>query len=190
MIIQAVIPIFGIRRNATVLRRVGKEELRKVLWPLRNSKLDLGTYIKVRSLWLTANTDEADFPQLWEPWRAVIERFNLGDEQKLAFRAPAIDTFIKRGWGTPHKLALIKNPMLQAALTDFPQKETSLQHWTATVLLFTDLSSASYLLLKGASSEAEKLISQLRTAPSVSRRSFPTPTAGSKSLDYLRNSDS
>ena len=164
-IIQAVIPIFGIRWNATVLRRVGKEKLRKVSWPLRNSKLDLGTYLKVRSLWLTANTDEANFPQLWEPWRSVVGRFNLDDGQKLASWAPAIDTFIKKGWDTPHKLALVKNPMLQTALVGFPQKEAALQLWTATVLLFTDLSSASYLLLKGASSDAEKLISQLRTAP-------------------------
>ena len=165
MIIQDVTPIFRIRRNATVLRRVGKEKLRKVLWSMRNSKLDLGTYLKVRILWLSANTDEDDFPQLWEPWRSVIERFNLDDEHKPAFRAPAIDAFIKKGWGAPRKLALIKNPLLQAALTDFPRREADLQLWTATVLLFTDLSSASYLLLKGAASDAEKLISQLRSSP-------------------------
>ena len=40
MIVDAALPIFGIRWNAAVIRRVGKEPLRRILWSLRNSKLD------------------------------------------------------------------------------------------------------------------------------------------------------
>ena len=183
MSIEAVIPIFGIRRNATILRRVGKQKLRNITRPLRNSELDIGSYLKIRGLRLTSNADEADFPQLWEPWRAAIGRFNLEDELDLSAWAPTVDTFIKKGWGAPRKLSLANSSLFQASSTTFDQPEAAAQLWAATVLLFTDLSSASYLLLKGASSDAEKLISQLRTAPRVSRPSFLTLDARLKSLN-------
>ena len=48
MLIEAVFPIFGIRRNATILRRVGKEKLLGISRPRRNSKIDLGSYLRIR----------------------------------------------------------------------------------------------------------------------------------------------
>ena len=165
MIVDAALPIFGIRWNAAVIRRVGKEPLRRILWPLRNSKLGQVSYAKVRDLWLEANADETVFPQLWEPWRAVIERFNLGDERELPSWVEVVDTFVKRGWDTPRKLATVHSVELEAALAATVFREPATQLWRACVLLFADLSSASFLLLKGVSIDAEKLISQLKTAP-------------------------
>ena len=187
-IIKAVLPIFGIRWNATVIRRVGKEKLRKILWSLRNSKLDLGSYLKVRALWLSADVDEAIFPQRWEPWLTVIERFNLDSDYQLSSWVPVIDTFEKRGWNTPNKLALINHALLQAALADYPQREQALQLWTATVLLFPDLSPASYLILLGASSDAEKLTRKLRTAPLRIKAVIKDTNRGIPELRLSKNS--
>ena len=122
-IIKAAPPIFGILRNATIIRRVGKEKLRKILWPLRNCKLDLGIYLKVRALWLSADVGEAISPQRWEPWITAIERFNLDSDYQISSWVPLIDTFEKRGWGAPQKLALINHALLQAALADYPQRD-------------------------------------------------------------------
>ena len=150
------------RRRFTPSR---KEYPRKIIWPIRNSKLDMRSYLKIRELRITANADERDFPHLREPWRTTIQRFNLDQELNLAAWVPVIDTFIKQGWGPPQKLSLVKIALFQAVALDLPQRGAATQLWTATVLLFADLSSGSYLLLKGASSDAEQLIAQLRTAP-------------------------
>ena len=165
MLIDAIIPIFGIRWNAHVMRRVGGESLREIPWSLCNSKLDKASYSEVRDLWRQADTDEAEFPQLWEAWRTVIWRFNLDDEKRLPTWVGIIDTFIKQAWESPQKLATVHIDQLEAVVTDSKGRIAATQLWAASVLLFTDLSSASYLLLNGVSKDAEKLILQLRTAP-------------------------
>ena len=44
----ALVPIFGIRWDAQIIRRIGSERLREILWPRRNSKLGEATYGRVR----------------------------------------------------------------------------------------------------------------------------------------------
>ena len=165
MIVEAIIPIFGIRRNATVVRMVGRKRIREILWPIRNSSIDKASYAKIRDLWPGATTDANDFPQSCEPWRSVIGRFNLDDAKKLDSWTPVVDTFIKIGWGSPRDLSLVNNGHFQSSVACFPQKQLAPHLWAASVLLFADLSSASFLLLKGASSDSEKLTSALQTSP-------------------------
>ena len=80
-----------------------------------------------------------------------------------------IDALIKKGWNSPQKLALVHTSLFQAALEGSPHRELATQLWTATVLLFADLSSASFLLLKGVSADAERLITALRMARLASK---------------------
>ena len=145
-------------------RRVGEERIMGILRPLRNSKIDMETYAKVRNLRLTASADEAEFPHLWEHWRTANERFNLDDELILSDCVPIVDLFINRGRGAPQKLSLVNCTLLHAALAGNPKRAQPTHIWTDTVLLFTDLSSSTYLLLKGVSSGAEMLIDQIRSA--------------------------
>ena len=80
LIKNASIPIFGIRWDAAVIRRVTRDRLCAVLCPLRNTKLDSETYRRISLLWTTASETESEFPQAWTDWRVAIERFNLDDE--------------------------------------------------------------------------------------------------------------
>ena len=161
-IVAAIIPIFGIRWNATVIRKVGSGELRKLLGSLRNSPIDKASYAKIRDISVGALTDEADFPQLWGPWRTSIERIDLDDQKKLGLWTPVVESFINVGWDSAQKLSLVHSSALQAAIADLPCEVSAAQFWTASVLLYTDLSSASCLLLKGVSPDTAKLISNLR----------------------------
>lgn len=106
LIQSALIPIFGIRWGAQVIRRM-EGKLRGILRKLRNSNLDSETYRRVSLLWHTAGEAETDFPHAWTEWRATIERFNLGDELELSEWIDVIDAFINLGWDSPSKLALI-----------------------------------------------------------------------------------
>ena len=79
----------------------------------------------------------------------MIERFNLDDEMKLSEWTEVIDTFVKLGWGAPQKLALIPATQLRPALEGHPKAFPASQLWTASTLLFAELSSASFHVLKG-----------------------------------------
>ena len=161
---KAIIPVFGIRWNAQVIRRITSNRLCKILCSLRNSKLDALTYRRLTLFWHSASETSSDFPSEWEPWRAAIERFNLDDEMKLNEWIEVIDTFIKLGWDAPQKLALIPATQLRPALEGHPKALQASQLWTACTLLFADLSSASLLVLKGASENAEKFLQRLNSA--------------------------
>ena len=116
LILAALVPIFGIRWDAQVTRRVTSARLRSVLCSLRNSKLRALTYQRVSKLWTADSATKTFFPEAWTPWRASIERFNLDDEAKLSERVDVIDTFIKLGWGPPSKLALMSSKHLRLAI--------------------------------------------------------------------------
>lgn len=161
--------------------------MRKILRPLRNSKLDLCSYLKIRELRITSNTDESDVPHLRGPWRAAVDRFNLDDELKISDWPPIIDTFITKGWDTPHKLSLVKSSTFQVALADLPRREAAIQLWTATFLLFADLSSESYLLLKGDPSDAEKLFAKLRTSPARLKAAISDTRRATKRLKLKKD---
>ena len=145
----ALLPVFGIIWDSQVIRSITRDRLCRILCSLRNSKLGPASYRKVSLLWQTASETVSDLPSAWEPWRAVIERFNLDDEMKLIDWVEVIDTFIKLGWGAPQKLALVPATQLRPALEGYPKALQASQLWTAPTLLFADLSSASFLALKG-----------------------------------------
>ena len=97
-------------------------------------------------------------------WRAAIESFNLDDEHKLSDWVAVIDAFAKLGWGSPSNLALVSSTQLRTAIEWHAKGLAASQLWTADTLLFEDLSPASFLALKGASGNDEKLIRRLKNA--------------------------
>ena len=164
LIRNAAIPAFGIRWDARVISRVKSGRLCNILWSLRNSKLHAPTYGRVSKLWAMASETETDFPAAWTEWRATIGRFNLEDEFKLPIWVGAIDTFIKHGWDSPAKLALVTSTQLRLAVEGYHHITAALQLWAAAKLLFADLSSASFLVLKGDSENAEKFLHRINSA--------------------------
>ena len=163
LIRNALIPVFSIRWGAQVIRRVTRDRLCRVLCSLRNSKLDSDTYRKISLLRHTSSETETDFPQAWTEWRATIERFNLDDEFKISEWIEVIDTFAKLGWDPPTKLALVSPTQLRTALEGHSKGTAAIQLWTDAVLLFADLSSASFIVLNGASENAEKFLHRLKS---------------------------
>ena len=144
-LIQAsLIPVFGVRRDAQVIRRVTSARMCRILCSLRNSRHDALSYRRVSLLWHTASETVSDFPTAWAPWAVVIERFNLDDELNLAGWVEVIDAFIKLGWGDPQKLALISATQLRMALTGHEKASRAFQLWAASALLFADLASATW----------------------------------------------
>ena len=114
LIQNAIIPVFGIRWDQAVYRRVTRNRLCSILCSLRNSKLDKETYRRVSLLWSTASETVSDFPQAWSDWRVAIERFNLDDEVKLSEWVEIIDTYRKNGWLSPQTLALVPAEQVKA----------------------------------------------------------------------------
>ena len=169
LIQDARIPVFGIRWGAAVYRRITRDRLCRILRSIRNSKLDSLTYRRMSLIWRTASEKETDFPDAWAELRATIGRFDLDDETKLSSLVDIIDSFVKQGWGSPSKLALISPTQLRAALDGHRLKKEATQLWTSDTLLFADLSSASFLVLKGASENAEKFIHRLNNASMCNR---------------------
>ena len=162
LISQALLPVFGIRWDADVIRRVSPGRLRKILWSLRNSKLSTQDYNRVRDLWVTGFGQEIIFPAAWEAWRSLIERFNLDDELRLEAWLPIVDTIIKLGWKEPSHLALADFNSFNAIATHHAWPPTSAQLWKASVIVFAPTSAASTLNLKGASADAETLIEKIK----------------------------
>ena len=65
LIQDAPIPVFGIRWDSQVYRRVARNRICRKLCSLRNSKLDSITYRRVCFLWHSASETETDFPEAW-----------------------------------------------------------------------------------------------------------------------------
>ena len=135
LIQNAIIPVFGIRWDAAVYRRVTRDRLCSILYALRNSKLDKETYRRVALLWSTASETISDFPHAWSDWRVAIERFNLDDEIKLPERVEIIDTYCKRGWSPPQKLALAPAEQVKSAFAGSEKGVAAFQLWSASALL-------------------------------------------------------
>ena len=83
---------------------------------------------------------------------------------QLSAWVEVIDTLIKLGWGSPQKLALVPSIHLRLALEGQNKALQASQLWAAPALLFADLSSAPFLVLKGASDNAEKFPHRLKSA--------------------------
>ena len=156
LIREALIPAFGIRWDAQVIRSVEGGRLRRITRSLRNSKLDALTYRMVSHLLKSDSETGTDFPEAWTEWRATIERFNFDDEFKLSEWIDVIGAFSKLGWDSPSKLALATPTQLRLAMEVYRNSTAALQLWTSAALLSAGLSSASFLILNGGSGNAEK----------------------------------
>ena len=159
---EAILPIFGIRWNIDVIRRIGGRELRHILWYLRNTKSLRREYSKLSQLWQAGLRDQASFPLAWENWRALIERFNLDDENPLEGWFVIVDTFIKLGWTEPFKLAQVCADTFKALTNKHSLNDCAFKLWKAAALVFVDLSAGTCLALKGASGDAESLLIRLK----------------------------
>ena len=160
-----------------------------MLWPLRNSNLENVSYVRARDLWMGAAAVESEFPHIWEACRVAIGRFNLDDGRKPQARVGVVDAFAKYGWGAPEKLATVHATQLEATLANTSIREAANQLWTARVILFADLSSAYFLLLKGGSRDAAKLIIQLRPAPARFKAVHPDTKYALMRLEFKQEFD-
>ena len=169
LVIQALIPVFGIRWDSRVIHRVGAGRLRHILWSLRNSALPVAEYNRVKELWVSAEANDTSFPHTWGDWQAIIERFNLDDEMQLSEWIAVIDTCVKQGWKTPAILAKVDATTFSGMASLHKWNPCTFQLWKASVILFANTSEGEVLALKGASADAELLISKLKIAYKAER---------------------
>ena len=173
LIQDALIPVFGIRWDASAGRRVKSTRICNIIWHIRNSKLDSLTYRGISLLRNTFIEEETDPPSAWADWGAAIERFNLDGEFNLSEWAEVIETSTKLGWSSPSKLALVSSTQLRTSIEGHAKGTAALQLRTASALLFADVSSDAFLVLKGASGNAGKIIRRLKNAHLCSNAARP-----------------
>ena len=180
---EAIIPLFGIRWDLNVVRGVGSSLLRHILWSLRNSELSVKEYNQVSRLWKDGVANSGEFPLAWESWRTLIERFNLDDNLKLEDWIVVIDSCIKSGWKEPYQLAKIDAETFRSFQNKNSLPEISNQLWKAAILLHAECSAGASLALKGASGDAELLLTRLKA---VSLADSAIRTDVSESLHKLK----
>ena len=163
----AIFPVFGIRWDRSVIRKIGSKMLTELLCSLRNSKLSASSYNRVRDLWVSALTNDSSFPPAWEPWRSLIERFNLDDETTWDTWFQVVDDMVKRGWVTPSHLAVIDHQTLSATSSSKPLFEKYFLLWKAAALVYSNATSGAHLVLLGASTNAETLLHRLKATSLV-----------------------
>ena len=164
MLNEAILPVFGIRSDLQVIRRIGSTRLCKILWSLRNSKLPLRDYNRIFQLGRNGTANDTTFPTVWGSWRSLIERFNLGDELPLGEWLKIVDTAVKQGWGEPSQLAQVDHATFSAVATCHALPPLAIQLWKAAILVSPDASIGQTMVLTGASADAETLIKKLKLA--------------------------
>ena len=173
---EAIIPVFGIRWDIHVIRRVGARKLRHILCLLRNSDLSGPECSRICQLWKNGAAGKADFLIDRERWRSLIERFNLNGEILIIEWFLAVATCIKLNWKEPSQLASDDALTLNSVIAWRDLKIGTFQLWRACVLSFVDTSAGAALMLKGASSDAETLPTRLKSvslADSAIRKDVP-----------------
>ena len=116
----AIIPIFGIRWSAQVIRRVGSRKLNGILCVLRNSPLSQTSYARISQLWKDALRLDLDvFPAEWESWRSLVETFDLDERSPLPAWIPTIQLCLSRGFALPSTLSLSTHSQLSTMGADF-----------------------------------------------------------------------
>ena len=123
--------------------------------------------------------NNAEFPTEWEGWRALIERFNLEDETPLKEWAAIVDAFIKLGWNDASPLARVGKLFFTRLIAQHHINVGDIQLWKAAVLLHADSSAGATMTLKGASGNAEILLTRLNAvtlADSAVRKDVSRPT--------------
>ena len=113
---ESIIPVWGIRWDSQVIRRLSSGRIDEILWSLRNPKLPMKHYNRICSLWRAGLKRDATFPIDWGNWRALIERFNLDDALPLGGLS-VVDTCVETGWEEPTHLALSDAASFSAVAT-------------------------------------------------------------------------
>ena len=171
-LIEALIPVFGIRWGSQIIRRIGPIRLCDILWSLRNSKLPQSECNRVNELWhqglATDNTPPNTSKTKWEARRALIERFNLDGEIPLAKWLVIVDVCVKQGWLGPSRLATADSLSFTTVVTAHSLDPLDIPLWEASVLVSTGISEGATIALKGASANAEQLIKRLKATSWVS----------------------
>ena len=97
----ALVPVFGIRWSAAVIRRILGRRLCGILGLLRNSKLPQANYNRVAQLW----KDD------WEAWRPALGRFDLYDAALAQEWIPPAKWRLGQDFTGPCALAKSPSPM-------------------------------------------------------------------------------
>ena len=93
-----------------------------------------------------------------------LDRGSYAEISDLLLEANAGESDSPKGRGSPRKISVGKNTVITDALAGPPYREAATQLWASTALLATDLSSASYIIIKGDPADAEKPVGPMRTS--------------------------
>ena len=167
-IADALAPVFGIRWDAQIVRKIHSGRMCNILAPLRNSNLDKSNYQRIVTFWKGDQKCEPAFTASWGEWRDLIGKFNL-DDAPLSDWTGVIAAVTKLGWASPVKLAQASSDQISAGLPDGPTKFLALQLWRAAALVWADSSAASHLKIYGETEDAADFIARFGRA-SLSRR--------------------
>ena len=107
----ALVPAYGINWGPEVMRKCGNEgrsglkRINDLLYLVRNSKASPAIYNRMALLWTNAFAILDEFPRKLDEWRALLEKFQLGESPDLKYWVPAIVHCQNRGWEDPGDLA-------------------------------------------------------------------------------------
>ena len=167
----AILPVFGIRWSVEVIRRIGSTQvagsryINNLLLLLRNSKLKIADYNRVSQLWVNAFfNDPTSFPDSWESWRSLIERFDLDDILSLRDWTPVVQWCVNQGIREPDHLASLCRPQLDNLSTGEDFADRLVQLWRSAVLTFSTTATGTSNAVRFQSESVESLLNLIKGA--------------------------
>lgn len=148
-LVEAIIPVFGIRWDIHVIRRVGAKRLIGIAIAPRNSAIPTADYNRSIEIWKSGLAEESISPTSRGPWRSHIVRFNLNGEWPLPTWLTIVDTCIKQGWAGPAHLARTDYSSFAAVALKRRFGPMAHQLWKAAAIVLSDASSGVIFALKG-----------------------------------------
>ena len=143
------------------------EGLRFLLWPRPKLVAPTKYYERISKLRPSVCAGKADFPTDWADWHALRGRFNQDDELPLSEWFPVVDTCVKNGWGEPSELDRVDPTTFSAVASAHSIPSLAHHIWKDDVIVFADTSSVPFLVVGGASVNAEFLNSRMNAASVV-----------------------
>ena len=160
---RAIIPVFGIRWSADVVRRIGSRRINPLLQKLRNSELPLPHYNRLASLWKDAHFDDVTaFPPKWENWRTLIERFALDEVANLRDWIPTVQRCVNQQLTDPQVLAAASQSQLNTLLAGASVASNARKLWRAAVVAFADPPSGDLETMLMPNPDADSLLRAIR----------------------------
>ena len=142
---SAAIPLFGIRWNTAVLRKITPSRINKLLLKARNSLLPISDYNALTALFNDALSDAFEFPPCWAAWRLLAERFALDGRYSPKLLIPVIHWCVLQKWHEPFELANLNFAEIRARASVLPNPEIATDLWKAAILAFTTTLGSSEL---------------------------------------------